>query len=535
MRKFIACSFFIFLITYLEAQDNISVPLDNSAYDIIEMGALRGIIKLPPSPKPWPIYVVKKKLWEMMDDPEEILSSKESEMVEYAYSSFESKEGLDLLLGWESDFAVQAPDASISSANLAKINARGDLSEFMSWDLTMLGEFLYIERESDSQVVTSLFPYTMSRMWDGGVLSLKKTDAYFAWPEDPSLGVGLQGELSGLFLDRMLQFRLGRLRRDWGSGTSGSSLFINAQSLPFIAADGVVSPLSWLDISFLTGVTEFYKNENQWPSQEESFFINLISAVQFEFNPVRFIYFGIGGSAIWLHQVNLAAFANLELRAPGLLKIWGSFFLDSLGSFEAVNGNSYAYQAGIKTVVQWLPFGAFTFRYTKIEPYCYTDTYDGYNGKPLPSMTAFVSGGESLGYYMPPNSDELLLRLESMFLPDLRAHIQFQLIRHGADYGYGAIGGSSLTDRLANAGSSKNFLYDGVYRWNSVIKVGGDFKFKAGNIPLSVFVETGFVSTSFTTNGAGPGIDAEHDTFDDSVYRSGNGFIFSLGFRLFPR
>jgi hypothetical protein len=505
------------------------------------MGALRGIITLPPSAKPWPVHVVKKKLWEMMDDPEEVLTSREAEMLEYAYASFEQKEGVDLLFSWESGFAVQAPGASISSVNLAKVNARGDLSSgFMSWDFTVLGEFLYIERERDTQRVPSFFPYTMSKMWDGGVLSLKDPDAYFAWPEDPSLAAGLLGELGGVLFNQRLQFRLGRLRRDWGSGTSGSSLFMNSSSHPFIAVDGVVSPLSWLDIIFLTGVTEYYQNENQWPGQDESLFINLLSAVQFEFNPLRFIYFGIGGSAIWLHQVNLAAFANLELRVPGLLRLWGSFFLDSMDSFPddflATNGNSYAYQAGIKTAVHWMPFGAFTLRYTKVEPYCYTASYDGYNGKRLPSMTAFVSGGESLGYYMPPNSDELLIRLEAMFLPDLRANLQFQMIRHGVDYGDVPVGGSSLTDRLSDAGSAKHFLEDGVYCWNYVIKIGGDFKFNAGNIPLSVYAETGFVSTSFSINGsAGAGNDADYDPLDNSAYRAGNGFIFSVGFRLFPR
>jgi len=538
MRKFIVCCFFIFIFTNLDAQEYISVPLDNSAYDIIEMGVMRGIITSPPSAKPWSVNVVKKKLWEMMDDPEEVLTSNEMEILELAHESFETKEGTDFLFSWESNFAVQAPDAYISSVNLAKISARGDLSDFISWDITAMGEFLYIERNESG--VPSMFPYTMSKMWVGGVLSLLNAEAYFAWPDEPSLAAGLQGELSGALFGQLLQFRLGRLRRDWGSGTSGSSLFMNAQASPFIAVEGIISPLQWLDISLLTGVTEYYHNENRWPGQDDSFFINLLSAVQFEFNPLRFIYFNIGGSAVWLNQINLAAFANLELRVPGLLKVWGSFFLDRLDSspdnFPVTNGNSYAYQAGIKTIVNWLPFGAFTFRYTKVEPYCYTDSYDGYGGRPLPSMSAFVNGGESLGYYTQPNSDEMLFRLESMFLPDLKAHIQFQILRHGADYGYGAVPGSSLTDKLINTKSQKFFLEDGVYRWNNVIKLGGSYKFMVGIIPVSVYAEAGFVSTSFTINGAaGQGNAADYHAFSDSVYRAGDGFIFSVGFRLFSR
>jgi len=537
MKKLIACCFLLFLITTLNAQEYISVPLDNSAYDFIEMGVLRGIITPPPSAKPWSVNVVNKKLWEMMIDPEEVLSSKEMDMLELVYESFESKEELDFLYSWESRFAVYAPDTSVSSVNIAKLSLRGDLAGFMSWDVTALGEFLYIKR--DMSGVPSMFPYTMSKMWDGGVLSLRNPKDHYAWPDDPSLAIGLQGELSGVLIDQLIQFRFGRLRRDWGSGTSGSSLFMNAQTSPFLAIEGVYSPLSWLDITFLTGVTEYYQNQNQ-STEDDSFFNNLLSAVQFEINPLRYIYFNIGGSAVWLYQVNLAAFGNMELRIPGILKVWGSLFVDRLdsspGNFPVTNGNSYAYQAGIKTVVNWLTFGAFTFRYTKIAPYCYTAAYDGYGGRRPSSMSAFVSGGESLGYYMPPNSDEFLFRLEAMILSDLKTHVQFQILRHGADYGYGAVPGSSLTDRLLDARSQKSFLEDGVYRWNNVFKLGASYKFMVGIIPVSVYVETGYVSTSFTINGdAGVGNAADYHSFSDSVYRAGKGVIFSLGFRLFPR
>jgi len=520
MKKIIACCFFLVLISNLEAQEYISVPLDNIAYDIIELGVIRGIITSPPSSKPWSVNVVKKKLWDMMDDPGKVLTAREADMVQSAYTSFERKEGFNFRFGWESNFSVQAPDGSISTSNMAKINAGGGFTEFLSWDLTLLGEFLYIERDRDTRIVPSMFPYTMSKMWDGGVLSLINSKDYYAWPEDPSLAAGLLGEAGGVIFDNKLRFRLGRLRRDWGSGTSGSSLFINARASPFLAVDAVYSPFSWLDISFLTGVTEFYQNENRWPDTDDSFFMNLLSAVQFEFNPLKYIYFNIGGSAVWLYRVNLAAFTSLELRWPGLIKVWGSVFIDRLDSspadFFTTNGNIYAFQAGIKTAVRWLPFGAFTLRYTKVEPYCYTDFYDGYGGKPYPSMTAFVSGGESLGYYMPPNSDELLLRLESMFLPDLKVHIQLQMLRHGEN--------SSLTDRLSDPRSQKHFLEDGLYRWNNVIKLGGSYKFTIGTVPLSVYAETGYVFTGFISNG---------NTGNDR-FGGGNSFIFSIGFRLFP-
>jgi hypothetical protein len=89
---------------------------------------------------------------------------------------------------------------------------------------------------------------------------------------------------------------------------------------------------------------------------------------------------------------------------------------------------------------------------------------------------------------------------------------------------------------LADPRSQKYFLEDGIYRWNNVVKLGGSFNFKAGIIPISVYTELGYVSTSFTINGnAGIGNAADYDKFDSSVYRTCDGFIFSAGFRLFPR
>ena len=252
----------------------------------------------------------------------------------------------------------------------------------------------------------------------------------------------------------------------------------------------------------------------------------------------------MGGSIIWVNKVNSAFFTNFELRLPGFLKLWGGLFVDQLGSFPgnffSMNNNNYAYQAGIKTIIHWLPFAAFTLSYTKVEPYCYTNSYNKYNGElSVPSSSAYINGGESLGYYMPPNSDELLVRFESRLFPAIKAHVQYQMMRHGADYGDAdkKVPGSSLQDRLIDGSfPNKYFLMDGVYRWDNVIKAGGSCNVKAGTIPLTVYAETGFVLTRFTKNGrAGVGNEAEYESLNESMYRTRNGFVFSVGFRLFPR
>jgi len=491
------------------AQEYNSVPLDHAAYDVIAMGVMQGIISPPPAAKPWPLYIIKEKLWEMFDDPAQILSSDELETVSLVLDSFERKIGFELRDGryrtensgstfevgmvWESDFSVKTPGASSSNINTLSLYSGGDIIDFASWNIN--------------------------------------PKAYAGWPDEPAFSYGLEAELNGAFFNRHLLLRLGRVRRGWGGDFGETSLFINAHTRPFSALEGTILPLSWLNISFLGGALERFNENNQWPNNEP--FINMLSAAQIELNPSMYINLNIGGAAVLLKQLNTAFFTGLKLRVPGLFTLWGSIFIDPLNpssvDFFSMNGNSYAYQAGLKTVIHWLSLASFTISYTKIEPYCYT-------GERNSPDSAFISGGESLGYYLPPNSDELLLRFEYTLFTVIKTYVQFQMIRHGVDYGYGAVGGSSLYDTLADDYFTSHFLKDGVYQWDNIIKLGGSCNLKtvggsARGVPLSIYAETGLAVTNFTNTDAGN--EASHDPSSNSVYQSGTYFIFSIGFRLF--
>jgi hypothetical protein len=202
--------------------------------------------------------------------------------------------------------------------------------------------------------------------------------------------------------------------------------------------------------------------------------------------------------------------------------------------FLHLDREMYAYQGGLKINVRWLPFGAFTLRYTKVEPYCYTHEYTETPWNRVPTDTSYVNNGETLGFYLPPNSDEFLLKLESAFLPGAKAHIQYQMIRHGVDFGPGLVDGSSIFDKIyKDENSEKYFLEDGVYRWDHVLKIGGSYSLKSRHIPLSVFAEAGIVITRYTIGGSAstPGA---YEGLDNETYRAGTGFIFSLGFKLYP-
>ena len=605
-------------VQVLGAQQFNSVPLGHSAYNIIELGILRGTISPPHSAKPWSEVTVKEKLREMLRNPGERLSRTEQDIVSSALASLERKNGLsfregryrreDTLLShrfsfesglnWSSDFSLKVPDPAIGTVNVGSFYIAGDMGERLSWNFNIKGGFFSIGRErlglhadapyvdpkygpydgnpnssghtyyydipgpswSPVYAIPAYFPYTFSKPWEAAVFPPDDLGSYAEWPETFAFGYEMLSEINTSFFDNRLQARFGRMRRDWGPAPNGSSLFMNAQARPFLAVEGTAMPLPWLRFSFLTGALEYLKGTNQWADAEA--YQNLFSLTMLEVDTGKHFHFDFGSSTVWPKRFdlgymfpvnsnffyqnnvgdfdNLGLFANLEYRLPGLFKIWGSLFVDeirpSLGSFLHLDRNMYAYQGGLKANVGMLPFAALTVRYTKVEPYCYTHEYTETPWTRVPMDTAYLNNGESLGFYLPPNSDELLVRFESMFLPEATGHVQYQLIRHGAEYGYATVDGSSLMDKIVkDDNSSKYFLRDGAYQWDHVIKLGGSYSLKNRNIPLSLYAETGLVITRFTINGtAGSGNEADFEAVDNTVYRAGTGFIFSIGFKVFP-
>jgi hypothetical protein len=247
---------------------------------------------------------------------------------------------------------------------------------------------------------------------------------------------------------------------------------------------------------------------------------------------------------------NMAIHLNVKGQYPGIGKLWVSFFLDemeisSMGSAFDLDRHMFAYQAGAQGFLPFLSFTSLTVSYTKIEPYNYT-----HNNRTIspwyndPMETAYVNSGVGLGYYLPPNSDEIKVRFDTRPLAQTAAHLQYQLIRHGADYGRHQVDGSSLVSELDPSGRSwkeslrKNFLHDGAYQWLHIVKIGAEHKLK--NLPLTIFGETGVAYSYFTDIGDSDYM-VYHPTPEDetprttagSSYPKSTAFILTLGFKIF--
>jgi hypothetical protein len=413
----------------------------------------------------------------------------------------------------------------------------------------------------------SFFPYTYMKRWDAFVWEINDVSnaSHRSWPESVSIGYGMLGELSGTAFSDRLGYRFGRVYREWASMSNGSSLALNQAARPFIAFEATFKPLGWFAFSTLTGILEYYNSESIKTSAESS--QNAYSIYMIELNYKNYFHIDFGRAVVWPKRFelgyifplfdnffyqnnigdfdNMAVFLNLKGQYPGIGKVWLSFFLDEANPerrFFELSRQMYAYQAGASAVVPWLPFSSIKLSYTKNEPFNYTHTreYTPWNGN-TKMDTSYVNNGVSLGHYLPPNADEILLRFEAMPVVNSRAHLQYQLIRHGANYGSRAVLGSSLSSELDPDGRSENpmlrkyFLKDGAYRWSHITKFGGEYTLSISGVPVKLFCEAGFVYSYFTdiegpTNSGSP---SNYSVINTNEYPHSTAIIATIGVRFF--
>ncbi|GHT83682.1 hypothetical protein FACS1894137_05470 [Spirochaetia bacterium] len=426
----------------------------------------------------------------------------------------------------------------------------------------------YVDQEisSISQPV-SFFPYSFQKNWvvlfGGGGFS---AGGITKWPQSFGIGANIISEMSGSALKDNLTWRFGRLRREWGGMSNGSSLIFNAGAQPFVALEATFAPVYWFNFSALTGVLEYNNVDGIKASAQTN--QNAFSIEQLEFNYKNYFHFDIGSSAVWpkrfelgyifpiknnfIYQYNIGDFDNMgifvngRLQYPGIGGLWLSVFLDevevsSVQKLFVLDRQMFALQGGLKAVIPWLSFTSVSVSYTKIEPYTYTHTrnYVPWYGNNAMEV-AYTNNGVGLGYYLPPNSDELKFRLETIAFRTT-AHIQYQMIRHGADFGSKAVDGSSYLSELDPDGRSekavlrKYFLKDGAYQWQHIIKIGGEHTYTLGKIPIQVFGEGGVVFSYFTDiNGeANSGRSSAYSAIDTDEYPKSTSIIGTLGIRLF--
>ena len=449
---------------------------------------------------------------------------------------------------------------------IPQIDLNGDLSKYLSWkfmarlDLTSMplyyqgtyycGQDWYTDHSDGTAVRnryitkyinTSYLPYSYDRKWDAKIyyLSNLSTTGLLGWPMQTAVGLNMKAEARSSFFNDQLIIGIGRIDREIAGMDNGASLVLNSRARAFTGLDMQANLFPFLNFTFLFGSLEYpsqkYMNQNWYPqdisgyADDATFFqnnytLNMVSV------DLKHFHLDFGSVVVWPNRFaigyvlplanfveyqnhlgdydNLQMFGDMKFRYPGLGEAWISFFLDET-ELNIIKNNPliftrdmYAYQAGFKYIVPGLPFATLSFRYTKIEPYCYT--HQSLNCTPWFNhyiTENYTNDGYCIGYYLDPNSDEFRLDFDVKPNSSLRLTSTYQFIRHGADYGSQQVPGSSLYSEMQITNREylrKYFLHDGAYQWYHILSFGAVFETFKTKFPFEVYGNLGGVFSYFT-------------------------------------
>lgn len=428
-----------------------------------------------------------------------------------------------------------------------------DVEDYFSGDLNEDGTPKYSKPDSERFVKkflnNSYLPYSYKKPWDGQVYLLSNMSASGTegWATEFGVSGTVLAEIKASFLDDRLTIGAGRQSHEWAAMDNGSSLVLNKQARPFFEFNTGIEMFSWLKFSTLSGILEYpnadYMNSDSYPEDKDGvddsyFWQNAFSVNMIELN-FKYLHLDFGSSVVYPKRFeigylfplfiyveyqnhtgdcdNLALFGDIMLRKPGVGKVWASIYFDELNiqnNWFTETRVMFSGQVGAKAVIPWLPFASVSTRYTKIEPYCYTHHAINY----APSynhyiMENYTNNGESLGYYLPPNSDEFFFRFEMKPRSFLSTALQYQFVRHGADYGSQQVPGSSLYSELSRFNRDelkKYFLHDGAYNWMHMVKLETTFEHRNVQRDLQLSLNLGFLYSYYTM--------IDSDNYDRSIY-----------------
>lgn len=427
-----------------------------------------------------------------------------------------------------SDFRVNANNGTDwHFHNLIRGYIQGDLASWFSY-------YGSVGATYDKIGYSSFAPYDFTKEWDAFHISFEEprySDGALAYP---TFSYHLETDMTAQFLNDDVTLRFARLRRDWGFGDGNFSLSESAR--PFVGIEGQFRFAPWISLSHLVGSLANHSLEDGVKNSDEALTYQKNYTLQrLELFPFDWLYLSTSSSVLWSKSFELGYMAplifamiyqnlvgdldnvgiqvDLAVKVPKIGRLYFSFFADEmeitdLSELFTRPRNMFALQGGVNAPVPFLPLTKFTFQYTKVEPFVYAHYPTNYPDYRNPVDTAYTHDGENLGFRLPPNSDEFLIKFESMPLSNLTASLGWRLIRHGdnpsAQVGDLAVLGDVnkwLDYNQISSIPDKDFLHDGLYDWTNIIELEGSWQFKG--FPLRLTAGYSFTHTFWVVNNSG--------------------------------
>jgi len=352
-------------------------------------------------------------------------------------------------------------------------------------------------------------PYQFTKEWD-------TTHIWFGNPRNsdgtldyPTASYDIREDIAAESENGSMMIRLSRVRRDWGIGSGSFSLSETAR--PFVGLETVFRPSKFFAISGVVGsLTNWEEGSNEKSTAKDSSgnytalsYQKMLGLQRMELFPFDWLTISASSTLIGakrfelgyfspllfsvMYQNQLADIDNLGVQVDGQIvvpkigKFYGSFYTDEMDmtNFSELftkARNMFALQGGAKISLPGLAFATLTAQYTKIEPFVYSHYATWYPDYRLKVDTSYTQDGENLGYYLPPNSDEFLVKLDMIPAPGWRLGLKYSFVRHGDNPQIDWV--AKLPEIFGNVNDymdygqlysyNKDFLHDGIYDFNHI-------------------------------------------------------------------
>lgn len=465
MKRFFAVLLVAVVCGVLFATQFHSVPLDNEAYRVIELGELRGIIEPQTDVKPYNLNTVRRLLGVMRDS--NLVSSSEKVHIDEMLASFDSQYGLEdgsvsqkdkSTIGFfrsSSGFGTTTLGGNVSSVQIAGLGGKGkkvfdsrnSLTAYINGNLFNAFSYdLNFKLNLDRIDPNAYLPTELLFSTDGFYMDLFANGDRLKSLPDGRIFLGIEAfpEISTSIRD-VVSMRIGAVKRDWGPGVNNFAVAGSARV--FDGFELSLTPATWFSYSVMTAslgqASLDSVNGIEWPSEsmdkKTGKYSNNISMHRVEIGPFYGVKFGVWESVVWRKRFelsylnplaiymfsqnslgdydNVIAGLDFSYTNPRIGELYGAFSFDELYSFSkpfSCARNIIALQAGAKFS---LPFGNFSELRTQVT---YVSAFFGthYEDKAklfadVPYTTAYVNKGQNIGYPLNPDSLELLLAFDT--------------------------------------------------------------------------------------------------------------------------
>lgn len=585
--------FFLCLISVFATQNNISVPITNEVYRIIDNAEVKGIIPAQPDVKPYTLGKVMSLL--------DIIKSSDSISVnEVAYidSILDSldrsyggsqvtnvREALNngYLTGLGNDLFDVVAGGRFSNQNAIGIDNgaedfRNKITAYIAGDISQNVSFyidfaVLVDKLDHNAFLTTDFTTECNGWYMGFSKGGARTQ--ISPFESFEEGLAMNPEIGASAFNGALTIRFGSVKREWGPGINNLALAGSARS--FDAMEFTFAPSSKFSFSAAAGSLGkgFLAMEGQAEpvgnvDLRDCTFDNNFSIQRIEVSPIKGLKFSIYESVIYRKRFELAylnplsvymfaqnyigdfdnvlAGVDLSYTLKGVGEVYLALALDECESinpkaFFTWARNIIAIQWGVNVPVSLGMFGELTVQATYIPPFYgthYTLTSEKqpfYNGN---VKIDYVNKGQPLSYPLYPDSFEILASFDTTLNPQISLNLIVKDQMRSAQYSVDETYGTTLQDHIKYSQSSKyaekKFF---SYIWNNIldIEVNGKYRFESFPLTINAGVQC-IIETSKSFSVSEEAKNNNYNTGDQTTITSSWGdpdvrYVVKLGFDVY--